>query len=102
VMTSCSWGSKYRSTSAGGLAPGDISLMRAPFGPLQRAQEGRYGGASLMQQAEKVLDGMSSAGWLGKEIPRQKHDDRPADDLLDLHGQLLHGYIGLSTKLSSA
>jgi hypothetical protein len=55
----------------------------------------------LLQQAEKVLDGIASGRGLGKEVPRQKHDDRPTGDLLDLHGQLLRGYIGLSTKLSS-
>src|SRR5580704_2966453 len=32
VMTSCSWGSRYLSTSAGGLPPGDISLI--PAAPL--------------------------------------------------------------------
>jgi hypothetical protein len=28
-----------------------------------------------------------------KEVPRQKHDDRPTGDLLDLHSQLLRRYI---------
>src|ERR1051326_1834178 len=102
VMTSCSWGNRYRSTSAGGLAPGDISLMPPPpLAGLQRVQEGRDGAAGLLEQVQKVVHGMACAGRLGKEIPRQKHDDRPAEDLLDLHGHLLRGFIGLSTKLSS-
>src|SRR5690348_5972325 len=102
VMTSCSWGSRYRSTSAGGLAPGDISLMPPPpsLAGLQRVQESCDGTAGLLQQVQKVVHGMACTGRLGKEVPRQKHDDRPAEDLLQLHGQLLRGYIGLSTKLS--
>src|SRR5215472_18185654 len=95
VMTSCSWGSRYRSTSAGGLAPGEISLMRAAsLGCLDRAQEGRDGAAGLLKQVQKVVNGITGGRRLGKEIPRQKHDDRPPGDLLDLHGQL--SYAGTS------
>src|SRR6185312_12977009 len=100
VMTSCSCGSRYRSTSAGGV-PGDVSLIRAAPYRLQGVQERRDGAASLLQQAQKVVDGIAGGCRLGKEIPRQKHDDRPTGDLLDLHGLLLRRYIGLSTKLSS-
>src|SRR5215471_19843072 len=95
VMTSCSWGSRYRSTSAGGLAPGESSLMRAAsLGCLDRAQEGRDGASGLLEQVQKVVNGIARGCGLGKEIPRQKHDDRPPSDLLDLHGQL--SYAGTS------
>src|SRR5262249_11598877 len=95
VMTSCSPGSRYRSTSAGVLAPGVSSLMRAAsLGCLDRAQEGRDGASGLLQQVQQVVDGITRGCGLGKEIPRQKHDDRPPGDLLELHGQLF--YTGTS------
>src|SRR5215472_2694555 len=95
VMTSCSWGSRYRSTSAGGLAPGDMSLMRAAsLVALDRAQEGCDRTAGLLEQVQKVMHGIARSDRLGKEIPGQKHDDRPAEDLLSLHGQL--SYAGTS------
>src|SRR5215471_18717675 len=76
VMTSCSWGSRYRSTSAGGLAPGEISLMRAAsLGCLDRTQEGSDGAAGLLKQVQKVVDSITGGRRLGKEVPRQKHDD---------------------------
>src|SRR6516165_6264769 len=95
VMTSCSWGSRYLSTSAGRLAPGVSSLMRAAsLGCLDRAQEGRDGASGLLQQVQKIVDSITRGCGLGKEIPRQKHDDRPPGDLLELHGQL--SYAGTS------
>src|ERR1700746_2288594 len=70
VMTSCSWGSRYRSTSAGGLAPGEISLMRAAsLGRLDRTQEGGDGASGLLKQVQKVVDGITGSCGLGKEIP---------------------------------
>src|SRR5579863_1512623 len=62
VMTSCSWGSRYLSTSAGGFAPGDISLMPPPSVGLQRVQERCDGAAGLLEQVQKVVHGMACAG----------------------------------------
>src|SRR5258708_18126772 len=70
VMTSCSCGRRYLSTSAGGLAPGEISLMCARcLGRLQGVQEGRYGAAGLLEQFQKVVHGIAGRGRLGKEVP---------------------------------
>src|SRR6516164_3992080 len=68
VMTSCSWGNRYLSTSAGGLAPGEISLMCAALvgRRLQRLQEGRDGVAGLREQVQKVVYGIASGLRLGK------------------------------------
>src|SRR5690349_23430066 len=91
VMTWCSCGRRYLLTEAGPALRGAISLIAGSDG----VQEGSDRVACRLEPTEDIRHHMACRGRLGYQVKRQEENDRPSNNLLELHGQLPVAYTPL-------